>query len=181
MTKRVNIDVFHILKSVVDARVAAARPLVARANAAAARLPDLERSLEGLYDWENSMSRYETPHYEPGEDTPTDLEIKIADAKRTIARATQAKQDLEFAGKFNATYRLALIYPQIQAIKTDLREAEYWQEHWNGMYNLVDSDETRDIDERERAKAYYACECENARKNILKLKNKLFELQNVRE
>ena len=81
MAKRVNIGVFHILKSVVDFKVAKAKPLAESAKQADAELPGLNVRLQGLRDWEASISHYQTPRYEEGEDTPADLERKIEIAK----------------------------------------------------------------------------------------------------
>lgn len=180
MAKRVNIGVFHILKSIVDSKVAVAKPLVARATQAEATLPDLWSHLQSLRDWERSISRYETPRYEDGEDTPADLEIKIGKAKQDAARGVYARQDLKFADEFNITYKLAIREPQMQAFRAELHDAEAWAEHWSRMRSGISLDDYEDIDDMERDRAYFTCEYEQAVKNVRDLKSKLNELQNIR-
>ncbi|MBQ3039710.1 MAG: hypothetical protein IJD41_04100 [Alphaproteobacteria bacterium] len=180
MAKRVNIGVFHILKSIVDSKVAVAKPLADAAKRAEIALPGLGSHLQSLRDWEHSISRYETPRYEDGEDTPTDLENKIEAAKQDIALGASAVLDLKFADKFNTTYKLAMLEPQMEAFRADLRDAEAWAEHWSRMRNGISLDDYEDADDMERDKAYYTCEYERAVKNVRDLKSKLIELQNIK-
>ena len=180
MAKRVNIGVFHILKSVVDFKAAKAKPLAESAEQADAELPGLNVRLQGLRDWEASISHYETPRYEKGEDTPADLEHKIEIAKDNIARGAFAIQELKFADKFNATYKVAMLEPRLEAFRIDLRDAEAWVEHWARMRNGISLDDYEDTDDMERDRTYFAFEYEQAIKRVRELKSKLNELQNIR-
>lgn len=180
MARRVNMGVFDVLKSIVDFKVAVAKPLAARAAQAEADLPGLGSYLQSLRDWERSISRYETPRYEDGEDTPADLESKINMAQQDIARGASAVQDLKFADKFYITYKLAMLEPQMETFRADLRDAEAWVEHWRCMRSGVSLDDYEDADDMERERAYYTCEYERAVKNVRDLKSKLIELQNIR-
>lgn len=180
MTKRVNIGVFHILKSVVDSKVAVARPLVVRGKKASEALPGLYAHLQSLQEWERSISRYETPHYEADEDTPADLERKIESAKMDTARGELAAKDLKFADEFNVTYKLAVLTPKLDAVRKDLRDAEAWVEHWAVLKNSISLDDYEDTDDMERDKTYYTKEYERALRNVRDLKTKLNDLQNVR-
>lgn len=180
MTKRVNIGVFHVLKSIVDSKVAVAQPLVVRAKKASDSLPGLYAYLQSLQDWERSISRYETPQYEAGEDTPSDLERKISCTEEDVARGELAARDLMFADKFNATYKLAMLTPKLNAVRKELRDAEAWVEHWAALKNSICLDDYEDADDMERDKGYYAQEYERALRNVRNLKIKLNDLQNVR-
>ena len=55
MTKRVNIAVFHVLKSIVDSKVAVAKQLVKRARVAQEALPGLCSHLHSLQEWERQV------------------------------------------------------------------------------------------------------------------------------
>ena len=180
MTKRVNIAVFHVLKSIVDSKVAVAKPLVKRARVAQEALPGLCSHLRSLQEWERSISHYETPRYEKGEDTPADLERKIETENKHIERGAAAIQDLDFADKFNVTYKLALLEPQLVDLRKRLRDAEAWVEHWNALRNQLVLDDYDEPDDMERDRVYYANEYERAVKNLRELKIKLNDLQNVR-
>lgn len=180
MAKRVNIGVFHILKSVVDFKVAKAKPLAESAKQADAELPGLNARLQGLREWENSIVRYEKPSYETNEETPYDLERKIEAAQNDIARGAFPIQELKFADKFNVTYKLAMLEPKLETFRADLRDAEAWVEHWAQLRNSISMDDYEDVDDMERDRAYYACEYERAIKNVRDLKSRLIELQNIR-
>lgn len=178
MTRRVNIAVFDVLKSIVDSKVAQAASVAGQAKIAADRLPKLRQSLENLRQWEGSIARYETPHYDDGEETPADLEQEIDVAQRCVQRGQIASQDVEYASRFYSMYRYIQQEPKRNEIRKQLGEAEVWADHWASLCDSVS--DIDDIDDMEKNKAYYLYEYERAAKRVRELNIELNSLRHVR-
>lgn len=163
MRKRVKIEVFNILKSIVDSRVVGLPDVVRAGHEAYAHLPDLEDGLKNLSAWERREARYGRPKYEPGEKTPDDYVSEI-----------EAANELKAAGQFYVTHRIAMNTPKIQQLEKELSSEQCWLAHWQAKLSSVESNQDDDgVSERGHCEMEY----ERVQNRIHDIQKKLAELQ----
>lgn len=177
MVKRVNINVFGVLKSIVDSKVPAQQKLVHAGDVARMKLPDLRAELDNLYKWEKREGRYGRPAYDRGDKTPDDYETEIKELNDVIDAGDVATGELKAADKFYKTYDYVLRVPEIEHLQQELYETEAWQEHWRSK---MCADSSYQDDEQLSEASHYEMEYNGATKRVNVLKARLAEIQNTR-
>lgn len=174
MRKRVKIEVFNILKSIVDSRVVGLPDVVRAGHEAYAHLPDLEDELKNLSAWERREARYGRPKYEPGEKTPDDYVSEIEAAKCAISAGCDAADELKAADQFYVTHRIAMNTPKIQQLEKELSSEQCWLAHWQAKLSSMESNQDDDgVSERGHCEMEY----ERVQNRIHDIQKKLAELQ----
>ena len=99
----VQIGVFHILKSVMDAKAKPLRRLVERGDHAAQEEVVINERISNLYTY-ISANRYDRETVRDAEYDIAEYENEAAAIRQHIIRGVQAKKDMEHVKQFNRTY-----------------------------------------------------------------------------
>ena len=101
--KSVSIGVFHILKSVMDAKAKPLNRLVDLGRRATQEEPLLNDQINRLYEY-SAYNYYDRSSVRDAEDAIAEYESQIYAVRERIKRGEQAQKDLEHVAQFNNTY-----------------------------------------------------------------------------
>ncbi len=121
-TKRANLVLFHILKSIVDKKVPGLKSRVDAGPAAKYEIARQSETIKAL-DSYLAMNRYENDP--EAEDELKSAEDKLRSANLVLANANAAEQELNAAKSFNKIYQYSLRVPEIERLRDQYRQLEF--------------------------------------------------------
>lgn len=121
--KSVQVGVFNILKSVMDAKAKSLKQLIERGEHAAHEEIVINERISNLYKY-ISANRYDRETVRDAEYDIAEYEAEAAAIRQHVIRGIQAKKDMQYVNQFNKTYNLIINGDKIKDLQASRRILE---------------------------------------------------------
>ncbi len=105
--KKTPITVFHILKSIMDAKAKSSAEQVDAGRRAAAELPIMKEHVMALRQVISNCRTFDPIEHREAEEDLEDKELQLVGVQNRIIRGQHAEQDLKIIQQFNSNYNSA--------------------------------------------------------------------------